>query len=41
MIWRYNRRSIIDGDNFESARILGAIDSEIKLLIAQYESKKL
>ncbi|KAF9371489.1 hypothetical protein CPB97_001937 [Podila verticillata] len=35
MIWRYHWRSIIDSDELDSARILGAID-EVKLLIAQY-----
>lgn len=39
MIWRYRLRSIIDGDEFGSARILDAIYSEVKLLIAQYEEK--
>ena len=39
MVWRYHWRSIIDGDDFDSARILGAIDSKAKLLIEEYEEK--
>lgn len=39
MVGRYRWHSIIDGNEFDSARILGAIDSEVKLLIAQYEKK--
>jgi len=39
MIWRYHWSSIIDGKEFDSVHMLGAIDSEVKLLIAQYEEK--
>ena len=34
MIKIYHWLSIIDGDEFESARILGVINSEVKLLMA-------
>lgn len=38
MVWIYHWHSIID-DKLDSAHMLGAIDSEDKLLIAQYEEK--
>jgi len=39
MVWRHHLRTIINGDGFESACIFGASDSEVRILIAQYEEE--